>query len=347
MSSDFLRTASPELNRLLPENLTVLLNNARLVKHNPVRDVFQSSEFFIKVDHRKNHTFKAEFATGTALEKAGIPVVSHLAYGRCGSDNFLITRALADAVQADIFLKQPSAETGFISAFEELMTKWEKSRFFHADPHFGNLLYCPGTNKLFLVDVHDVKKPLFFLGKRSDIPRFIFNLRGRVPHRTVLELLKKFHSDDPQKDFYKAAAKDIARIKAEWPKRRAQLFAAYPKFSVRCGEWLAAADFQECFDSLPEFPAADGGRIFAAGAFLELLQIPHRRCAAVNLGSGKVKFEPELSGTADCEEKAVLKELLDMCGFESSVSEYSLRHGLAAVNDISGLANQPFFRMEE
>lgn len=339
MFSNFVRFASPEARKQLPENLKTLLSGGTPVKHNPVRDVFKKDGFFIKIDHRKFHTFTHEFSIALALQKAGFPVVEHLACGRCGRDNFLITRELENSVTAGEFLDSGNDKDDFITSFTALMQKWQDSKFFHNDPHFGNLLYVPEKNLPVLVDVHDIKQRLFSGKRRTDISRFIFNLRGKTSHATLLELWKKFHVTDPEEHFDRLLQLEIRRLKAEWKKRHDQLFSAYPKFSTRCGDWLVASSYKENFSGFPEETVSGAGTYFAASFFLTLFQIPHRRCIAVNCKNNSVRFEAELSGTPPETEAAHLLYQLRQCGFETENSDIRLRHNIAALNDISPIAN--------
>lgn len=346
MFSDFIRFASENIRRELPQNLPLLLHGGTPVKHNPVRDVFKKDGFFIKIDHRKFHTFAHEFSIALALQKAGLPVVEHLAYGRIGNDNFLISRELAGAVSAEDFLDSDLCKADFIESFTVLMQKWQKAKFSHADPHFGNLLYVPEKNLPVLVDVHDIKRRVFFGSQNKDIIRFIFNLRGRIPYSIIFNLLAKFQVRNPQLIFERMLSDEIIRIKAQWRKRCRQLFNAYPKFSVQIKEELIAAKYRENFTSFPEEPSPDAAKIFAASFFLSLLQIPHRRCIAVNIKNSTLRFENELSGTPNAAECAILQSILTKCGFDFTAGSLREYHGLAAINDISAAADSPFFKYE-
>ena len=339
MFSDFIHFASPEAKAQLPENLNTLLTGGIPVKYNPVRDVFKKNGFFIKTDHRQFHTFTREFNTALALQRAGIPVVEHLACGKSGKDNFLITCELENAVTAEEFLNSGDDKKDFIRSFTALMQKWQDSKFFHADPHFGNLLYVPEKNLTVLVDVHDIRMRLFRRRHRADISRFIFNLRGRTPHHTLLELWEKFHIADPEKHFDRLLKQEIRRLKTEWNKRCGQLFSAYPKFSARCGNWLVASQYKDSFTGFPEETVPGAKEYFAASFFLTLFQIPHRRCIALNCENNSIRFEAELDGTPPVTEAENLLHQLQLCGFELENSDIRLRHGVAALNDISPIAD--------
>ena len=346
MFSDFVRFASKDIRQELPVNLSRLLHGGTPVKHNPVRDVFKNDGFFIKIDHRRFHTFAHEFSIALALQRAGLPVVEHLAYGRIGNDNFLISRELAGAISAEDFLDSDSDKADFIDSFTVLMQKWQKSNFFHTDPHFGNLLYVPEKNLPVLVDVHDIKRRIFFGRQHKDIIRFIFNLRGKIPYPIIFALMAKFHVKNPQLTFERMQADELIRIKSEWRKRCRQLFNAYPKFSVQIKEELIAAKYRDNYTSFPEEASPDAAKIFAASFFFTLLQIPHRRCIAVNIKNSTLRFEDDLSGTPNATECAILQSILTKCGFDFTAGAFRKYHGLAAINDISGAADSPFFKYE-
>ena len=346
MFSNFVHFASQEAKLQLPEDLNTLLDGGVPVKHNPVRDVFKKDGFFIKIDHRKFHTFTREFNTALALQKSGFPVVEHLAYGRYGNDNFLITRELENAVTAEEFLNSGDDKKNFINSFTTLMKNWQNSKFFHTDPHFGNLLYVPEKNLPVLVDVHDIKRQLFNSRQRRDIIRFIFNLRGKVEYSTLYELWKTFYIADPEALFDRLLQQEICRLKSDWKKRRSQLFSAYPKFSTQCGQWLTASQYKENFTDFPEETVSNAKAYFAASFFLTLFQIPHRRCIAVNCQNNSVKFEAELNGTPPEKDVKNLLFQLRQCGFELDSSSVRLRHNTAALNDISPVVNDPLFNFE-
>ena len=314
------------------------------IKHNPVRDVFKKDSWYIKVDHRKFHTFKHEFNMALALKRHGIPVVEHLLCARTGTENFLITAELKNSIPAGDFLDSPADKTNFIAALTGFMEQWQNTPFEHTDPHFGNLLYIPETNRLFLVDVHDIKQRFFPCRCRKDIARFIFNLRGRVPYRTIIDLMTKFQIAEPEKSFCSMMQKEFARIKKEWQKRKKQLFDAYPKFSYRKDNWLICTPYKEISASLPAEFTADAQAEFAASTFLNLLQIPHRRCVAVDLQNNMVKRTGKLSALPDDEESAMFTQVLALCGFTASPGQYRLYNDTAALDEISGVAKSPLFK---
>ena len=346
MFSDFVHFASPEIKNELPADLSTFIHSGKPVKHNPVRDVFKTNGYFIKLDYRKFHTFTHEFNIAQSLNKAGIPVVEHLAYGRSGNENFLITRELAHSIPVDEFLNTTSDTETFLNGFTELMTMWQNSNFVHTDPHFGNLLLSPTSTLPVLVDVHDVKRRIFPWKKRSDISRFIFNLRGKVEHTVMLELFAKFNVTLPGKLFDTMLKQEIIRLKSEWQKRRNQLFNAYPKFSVQHGKYLVASAYSQNFETLEDEYSPDAAKLFAASFFLTLFQIPHRRCVAFDREANTVKFEAELSGTPDAAASAALANQLNYCGFTIDAASFRLRKNLAALNDISQIAASPLFELE-
>ena len=346
MFSDFVHFASPEIKNELPADLSAFIHSGQAVKHNPVRDVFKTDGFFIKLDHRKFHTFTHEFNIARKLSCAGIPVVEHLAYGRIGNENFLITRELAQAVTVEEFLTTATDTKAFLNGFTGLMTLWQNSNFVHADPHFGNLLWTPASSLPVLVDVHDVKRRLLPWRKRGDISRFIFNLRGKIEHSVILELFAKFDIAQPEKLFDSLLTREIIRLKSEWGKRRRQLFSGYPKFSVQRGKYLVASAYSQNFENLPDEYSSDAEKLFAASFFLTLFQIPHRRCVALDRENSTVKFEAPLSGTPDAAACTMLKKQLASCGFAVDTATFRLRKNLAALNDISQIAVSPLFEFE-
>ena len=80
-----------------------LLETAELIKANPVRKVFRSGEFYLKLDLRTGNRLLREWRSAELLAARHIPMVEHLALGRSATGELLITRALPDAVQAGTY----------------------------------------------------------------------------------------------------------------------------------------------------------------------------------------------------------------------------------------------------
>ena len=59
-----------------------LLETAELIKANPVRKVFRSGEFYLKLDLRTGNRLLREWRSAELLAARHIPMVEHLALGR-------------------------------------------------------------------------------------------------------------------------------------------------------------------------------------------------------------------------------------------------------------------------
>ena len=340
---------SSKVQNELPSPPQLLLENAEIVKHNPVRDVFFKDGYFIKCDYRKRHGFEKEFKAAQQLAKKNIATVEHLACGSHKNCNYLITRALEDSQTVEEYLLKSPADELFKGAFAGFLDLWRNSPFFHTDAHLGNLLYQPGKNSLTLVDVRGVKKRSLwkkrYHGCPADVARFIFNFRGSLSCAEVLDLLTQNLCSEPEKVFQKMLKKECARILKEWPKRSRQLFSGYPKFSRITGEnMLVLSAFQGTYLQYPEETSPDAGSEFAASFFLSLLQIPHRRVCAADLNTNRLRREPERSGVpVSPEELSHLQYALEQCGLENSPSRWQNIGGIPYLTDISPLISMPLF----
>lgn len=319
-----------------------------MVKHNPVREVFFNSGYFIKRDSRKSHTFAKEFSAAQKLHRRKIAVVEHLAHGKCEDGNYLITRGVPDSVTVeDHLFAQPVTEK-FMDEFVNFLRIWKRSGFFHTDAHLGNVLYVPQNGEFTLVDVRGVRKKLLWeqLWFRcpTDVMRFIFNLRGHISFSRIEELLREFGCRYPQRSLQEMVKAESARLLKEWDKRKRQLFNAYPKFSCQNGKNLVAAQYQENYTMFPEESSDNAGAEFAASFFLTLFQIPHRRVCAVNLEKNLLRRAPELSGIPGDEDIREAAMPLDMCGLPHKGSDWRYYRGMAALNDLSNIISARMFQ---
>ena len=348
MSKDKWIFDSREVQSELPDPPQRLLEGAVMVKHNPVREVFFQSGYFIKRDSRKNHSFAKEFAAAQRLQRHKIAVVEHLAHGTCEEGNYLITRGVNDAVTVEDYLFEQPVTEKFMTEFIDFLRQWKRSGFFHTDAHLGNVLYIPEKSEFTLVDVRGVRKKFLWedLWFRcpDDVMRFIFNLRGHVTFTRIGELLSLFNCRYPQRMIRDMLKAESARLLKEWDKRKRQLFNAYPKFSCQNGKSLVAAQYKENYTMFPEEDSENAGAEFAASFFLTLFQIPHRRVCAVNLEKNKVRRAPELRGDPNGENIREAALPLDMCGLPHADTDWRCFRGMAALNNLNNIIQARMFQ---
>ena len=87
---------------VLPENCEEFFNSANIVKSGKIREVRCKDGIFIKLDRRKNHSFKSEFECALKLKKADIPVTEPLFYTSGKNGNYLATREFTGVSLEDL-----------------------------------------------------------------------------------------------------------------------------------------------------------------------------------------------------------------------------------------------------
>ncbi len=145
-------------------------NQRRTVYHVPPNGACPG--LYVKLDHppgwrdriKNLWRFKPqlEFLAGTALQRAGIPVVHFLAWGRDGRDGALASLELVDAQPFDdawlVARSNPEMRRHFIEALGRFLKLLVKHGVDHPDLHRGNVLYTAADGGAFhLVDVYGVR----------------------------------------------------------------------------------------------------------------------------------------------------------------------------------------------
>lgn len=284
-----------------PQNL---LEAAEPVKANPVRKVFRTGEFYLKLDLRPGNRLSREWRSAALLAARHIPMVEHLALGRSSCGELLITRALPDAIQAGTYfcrncLRDGAPAEEFAESLAEFARQIIGSGLFHPDFHCGNVLYLPERNKFALVDVYGVRKSTFFdRFRRYRMERILLELREALDRATLLRLLAVEGVAAPENFYRKALKREARHLFHEWPKRRRQILAGYPKFTRAEGHLLRVVDpaGEEIEDVAGEpFPGdADTlEQLLLAHFFLQLARIPHRRVLSLDR-ERKLLFRQEL-----------------------------------------------------
>ncbi len=276
-------TAAAELGST-PQNL---LETAEPVKANPVRKVFRSGEFYLKLDLRPGDRLSREWRSAALLATRHIPMVEHLALGRASCGELLITRALPDAIQAGTYFHRSCLRDGvpaeeFAESLAEFARQIIGSGLFHPDFHCGNVLYLPERNKFALVDVYGVRKAtLFDHFRRYRMERILMELRQALDRGTMLRLLSREGVSAPETFYLRALRREARRLFHEWPRRRRQILAGYPKFTRAEGPLLrvvdpAGAPADETSGEPVQGDAETLERLLLAHFFLQLACIPHR-----------------------------------------------------------------------
>ena len=98
--------------------------------------------------------------------------------------------------------------------------------------------------------------------------------------------------------FYdRALDREADALWREWPKRRRQILAGYPKFTRKIDGVLHAVnplrELGETVDcEIREGEPAELEKLFLAHFFLQMALIPHRRAAGFDPGNGRLYLEP-------------------------------------------------------
>ncbi|MGF0034953.1 hypothetical protein [Victivallis vadensis] len=303
------RFATPAIAAELGDRPELLLEAGREVKSNPVRQVFRCGDYFLKYDRRSGRRLRSEWSCAQLIEREGIQLVEHLALGESSAGSILITRAFpkAEAV-SDYFyrtyIEQPGEPAVFLNNFVHFARKVLESRLYHPDFHIGNVLYSPGLNRFALVDAQGVRKAGWFdrWFRRYSMERIGMEFRFSRTRHQMLKLLAALGIADPEEFYAEALVRESAALWHEWPRRRRQALAGYPKFSVQDGSLLRTVDPLRRTVPLENYEVLEGESalvesLFLSHFFLQLAQIPHRRVLALDRRNRQVYLEKISSST--------------------------------------------------
>ena len=250
------------------------------VKNNPVREVRTDSEFFYKLDRRGGHALKCEFAAAKLLESKYVPVVKHLWIGKIPEGWLLVTRALPGAATVREYVETRVPDARFRTDFAVFVRDFLRTGLDHRDMHTGNILYQESQKRFVLVDVRAVR-PWRWWWRRMpyDICRAPLELRRELKRHEVCAMLRIIGVKDAESFFDRGLRTEAAALRRMWPKRRRQLFGAYPKFSRREDGLLVLAGVPA--EALTRLEWIHGGADdFAASFYADLAEVPHRRVLA-------------------------------------------------------------------
>lgn len=281
-----------------------------VVKENPVRVVFKVEDiFYVKLEQpddfwRKLRNFfspKAarEFAVGHALESAGVPVVKHLGWAKCGSSNMLLTEAMPDSCSVHEYWHNKivygnASKKIFLDSFAEFLQIFFASGFYHPDFHLGNILYSPTTGNFALVDVYGVSRPNELSEKQTnEHSRIFLELYRGLSDSEAANFLMQVSNDltlEDANNFWKEnlAAKAVQAEK-NWPKRQAQIQKNYSKFV----EFLHISGNEFLVRKIPgSIPAVSLDKIPNSlnGNYFDIIQLPHAEAENLWLESFRLEL---------------------------------------------------------
>jgi hypothetical protein len=218
-----------------------------MVKSSHVRAVFKVETakvvYYVKYNYPVSLTSKihssfipkskSEFYSSQLLEMEDVSVVEICGWGRRGTESMLITRELADSVNARTFwfseeLMDLPLKTVFLNSFSIFLRNFMSSGFYHPDFHLGNLMIRNSDMEFVLVDTHGIElKKKLRDSQYFKMLRIIGALRGEITDREAGELILKSRL---AKDFaaadelwYSIIDAEAAEIRKLWEKRKKQI----------------------------------------------------------------------------------------------------------------------------
>lgn len=227
-----------------------------VVKDNKQRRVTALGEptprFYLKKD--KTHGFRnrfkrlfrdriqAEFKTGLRLEKAGIPVVKHVAWGKKGVHSYLLTQAFPGeqliAFWRRIKGNRP-AENELITVLTGVLKVFFEQSFYHPDLHGGNLLVDSSGSKpsLCFVDVYGIRQQRLSGADLITMLVFVFNLTEHWPEADQEKVFAEFLDFFPGLSVSELVTKVSKAFVNRLHKWRRTRMSKYLKSSSACVGW--------------------------------------------------------------------------------------------------------------
>ena len=274
---------------LTRETVTRRFEAAEVVKDNRVREVRHDAEFFYKLDRRGGHGLRCEFASGRLLAERGVPVVEHLWCGSTPLGTVLVTRALADAPTVREYAREHIPDAKFRDAFADFIRNFLDTGLDHLDMHIGNILYDIRNERFVLVDVRSVRR---WRWRRFpyDICRTPLELRRHLGREEICTMLERIGLSDAEAFYDRALRIEAKALHDQWPKRREQVLAGYPKFTRREGELLVSVSAKQTeLETVEYLPGTEAE--FCASFYWDLAEIPHRRAFVFDRANGRVGYE--------------------------------------------------------
>lgn len=334
-----------QIDNFTVEKAEELFRTATPVKDNSLREVRRTGDYFIKFDRRPGHGFAKEFAIARKLQKAGIPVVDHLFYGRNANGNYLVTSAFAGSVDVAAYLRDHRPPLSFFERISDLLMIMLGKGFLHTDLHMGNLLYDPESDTFALVDVRKVSQvPMWILNSMPESTRFhaLFEFRRALRRAELLVLFRRAGIADPGSFYETMLTADNARLREEWPRRRKQILSGYLKFTRKEADALYNVHAADA--DIASAVAIPGGKaVFLAGFFLDLALIPHRKVVKYVPATDQTYAVPECTANPGGEAAIEMMTRLNFYDISSSPSDWCQpEKGLPQLRQLSRVARESF-----
>lgn len=245
------------------------------VKQNPKRKVYRlrcpdGTELYLKLFAGQNllQSFfrfyaRQEYQAARTLEKAGLPMIHYLAWGRLRRGGFCLSEGIPQAVSArqyffETLVRDPERQRVFLEQLTELTGKMFRLRIRHPDFHLGNILCSPVIPHLTLADPWGVYPvPLLLKKFRLELCLPWLELYGSVPEAQLLSGLEEagLASDEASADslLHEALERHSRMILRQRDKLNARILSGKSKFATeielpegRCSfrhtEWFAAPE---------------------------------------------------------------------------------------------------------
>ena len=316
------RTTAPDIRKT-----DQLFDCAMPVKAGAIREVRRTEEFYIKLDKRKNHSFKSEFDRAIQLQKAGIPVTDPIFYTTTEKGSFLVTGAF-EGISLEEYLKNHSPGKDFYFMAADLLKKMLKKGFIHTDFHLGNLLYSEKENRFVLVDVDGIKKiPPFLVPLVPEYIRFhlLTEFRSHLNKEEMSALFRSAGVKSPEKFYSRLFIRNAGKIRHSWARRKKQILSGYPKFTVPDNDTLTDRD--NAGKKCEELPLDNGRNLFLAHFYLKLIRVPHRELQTLDLKNDRVTA---VAADHDQPEKTAAEEMiarLQFYGIDTTISDWRKGNG--------------------
>ena len=319
---------------ITPESL---LEDGVCVKKNPVRQVVKNGDFFIKHDSRFFNGLFKEFLNARKLERAGIPVVKHLAVSR----HHLVTLAEKNAVELKSYLLENVPDGKMLASFGDFLRLLREKRLYHTDLHSGNILYVPEENRFLLVDVRSAN-----CGFRiSPMPEswyihIVMEMRRYLPQEKLFELLSGCGLDS-EKKFYEADLKAKTEdINMDWQKRKKQIMSGYGKFVKVSGNTTYPADAPVNISGGECISVSNPMDYMLTHHYLELNHIPHRPVWAITGNSVTLGTLPEKFNAPEKNLVEEYRHRLEICGITSTDADWIISDGKISFVNMASAVEQ-------
>ena len=338
-----------------------LLESAQQVKANPVRKVFCTGDFYIKIDLRSGGHLKREWKSAELLRRKGVPVVDYLAFGVSPQGEMVVTRTLEGSVSVKDWLSEKMCSgvteaelTPFAENYACFVRSVIDAGVFHPDFHVGNVLYVPELDQLTLVDVSEVRRQYFF--DRWRLWRMIGSVQAfrRVFSREgMLRLLTLAGARDAESMWRKLLKESARHLLHSWPKRSKQMLEGHPRYAVKENGWLRVVDacgrpleFKEN-DTMTTMSLEESRKRYLADFFLYLANIPHQRLLAWNPEMGELRLE-EISGKGIEAIPTELQERLEPLGLKTALEDWIVdEDGIILLKDCTKVMAFPVLMQED